>query len=51
MGLIKTAFKKISGIGNPRYAQNVVNFYSMLEATSKKGFDVVLENLMGPCFW
>ena len=26
---------------NPRYAQDVVKFYSTLEATSRKGFEVV----------
>ena len=34
---------------NPRYAQNVINFYSILEATSRKWFEVVSVNLMGTC--
>ena len=36
---------------NPRYAQDVVKFYSTLEATSRKGFDAVLSNLMGTCLY
>ena len=47
--LLKAAVEKISGMGDLRYYNNVVNFYSMLEATSRKGFEAVSEKLMGPC--
>ena len=49
MGLLKDAVAKMSGMVNPRYAYNLVNFYSMLEATSRKGFEAVPEKLMGAC--
>ena len=49
MGLLKDAVAKMSGMVNPRYAYNLVNFYSMLEATSRKGFEAVPEKSMGPC--
>ena len=38
VGFLKFAVAKMSVTINPRYAHNVVNFYSMLEATSRKGF-------------
>ena len=47
--LLKAAVEKISGMGDLRYSNNVVNFYSMLEATSRKVFEAVLENLIGHC--
>ena len=49
VGLIKDAVEKMSGMGNPRYAYNVVNCYSMLEETSRKGFEAISKNLTGPC--
>ena len=47
---IKAAVAKMSGMENLRYDQNVVKFYSMLEATSRKGFEAISLNLMGTCF-
>ena len=47
--MLKADLAKKSGMGNMRYDQNVVNFYSMLEATLKKGFEAILENLMDYC--
>ena len=49
VGFLKAAAAKISGMGNPRYVMNVVNFYSMMETTTRKGCEDVLADLMGPC--
>ena len=49
VGLLKDAVAKMSEMGNLRYAQNVVNFYSMLEATSRKRFEAVSAKLVGHC--
>jgi hypothetical protein len=47
-GLLRAAVAKMSGQKNPQYATHVLNFYSMIETSSRKSFEMVSANLYGP---
>jgi hypothetical protein len=47
-GLIEAAIAKMSGYANPEFAVKVINFYSVLEASGRKGFNIASANLFGP---
>ena len=46
--LLKALFVKMSGELNPVYSPNIFNFYLALSATSRKSFEFVSGNLLGP---
>ena len=46
--LLKAFVAKMSGELNPVYSPNVFNFYLALSATSRKSFEFVSGNLLGP---
>jgi hypothetical protein len=46
--LLHAAVTWLSGEKNPKYAINVLNFYSMIDTSSRKLFEMVSANLHGP---
>jgi hypothetical protein len=50
--LLKAFVAKMSGEEmNPAYSPNIFNFYLALSATSRKSFEFVSGNLLGPAIW
>ena len=50
-GLLKTFVAKMSGEMNAVYSQNVFYLYLTLSATSRKSFEFLSGNLLGPAIW
>ena len=48
VGLVRAAVAKFEGQKNPQYAAKVLGWFSMLESSSRKTFEVASANLIGP---